>query len=72
MDLSAHLEQLLWTLIYSVLGMGVFGLSFFLITRLAPFSVRHEIEVDQNTALAVIIGSVNVGLAIIIAAAIAG
>jgi uncharacterized membrane protein YjfL (UPF0719 family) len=72
MDFTAHLDQLLWTLIYSVLGMGVFGLSFFLITRLSPFSVRHEIEVDQNTSLAIIIGSVNVGLAIIIAAAIAG
>lgn len=72
MDLSAHLDQLLWTIIYSVLGLGVFGVSFLLITRLTPFSVRHEIEVDQNTSLAVIIGSINIGLAIIIAASIAG
>jgi putative membrane protein len=35
-----------------------------------PFSLRKEIEEDQNTALAIIIGSVIIGMSIIIAAAI--
>lgn len=72
MDLSAHLDQLIWTLIYAFIGMGVFGFAFFVMTKVTPFSIRHEIEEDHNTALAVIIGSVNIGLAIVIAAAIAG
>jgi len=38
--------------------------------KLSPFSVRKEIEEDQNTALAIILGSVLIGLSIIIAAAI--
>ncbi len=39
-------------------------------TKVAPFSVRKEIEEAQNTALGILMGSVIIGLAIIIAAAI--
>jgi hypothetical protein len=42
------------------------------ISKLAPFSIRKEIEEDQNTALAILIGSVILGLSWIIAAAIHG
>ena len=37
-----------------------------------PFSIRKEIEDDQNTALGIVIGSMLIGIAIIIAAAIQG
>jgi uncharacterized membrane protein YjfL (UPF0719 family) len=40
--------------------------------KVIPFSVRKEIEEDQNTALGIIMGSVVIGLAIIIAAAVSG
>jgi uncharacterized membrane protein YjfL (UPF0719 family) len=46
--------------------------AFFVMTKLAPFSVRKEIEEDQNTALAIVMGAVILGLALIIAAAIHG
>ena len=36
----------------------------------APFSVRKEIEDDQNVALAIVIASVILGSALIIAAAV--
>jgi putative membrane protein len=65
-----HLSLLVWTIIYAALGIIIFITAFFGIVKLSPFSVRKEIEEDQNTALAVIIGSVIIGLAIIIAAAI--
>lgn len=70
--MDEHLEQLVWTLVYAALGMGVFGFTFFIITKVTPFSIRYEIEEDQNTALAVLIGSAFIGLAIIISAAITG
>ncbi|MFP6686390.1 MAG: DUF350 domain-containing protein [Polyangiaceae bacterium] len=41
-------------------------------TKLSPFSIRKEIEEDQNTALGIVIGSVIIGLALVIAAAISG
>lgn len=61
---------MLSTVIYAVIGMVIFGLAFALFSKLMPFSVRKEIEEDQNTSLGIIIGSFLIGLAIIIAAAI--
>jgi len=54
------------------LGVVAFLLAFYLMTKLAPFSMRKEIEEDQNTALGIIVGSVIIGIAIIVAAAIHG
>ena len=58
------------TVIYAALGLVVFGIAFLLFAKLMPFSVRKEIEEDQNTSLGVIIGAMLVGISIIIAAAI--
>jgi len=60
------------SLVFVGLGVIIFMLAFFLMTKLSPFSIRKEIEVDQNTSLGIVIGSVILGLAIIIAAAIHG
>ncbi len=61
---------LISTLFYAGLGVVFFGFSFWVVTMIAPFSVRKEIEEDQNIALAIILGAVFIGLSIIIAAAI--
>jgi uncharacterized membrane protein YjfL (UPF0719 family) len=70
MNIEAHLEQFVLTVIYSLLGLVFFGIGYLVFDKITPFSVRKEIEQDQNTALAVIIGAVIIGLAIIVAAAI--
>lgn len=66
------LSVLLSTIIFVILGLIVFGAAFFIIVRVVPFSVKKEIEDDQNTSLAILIGSMIIGMAIIIAAAIQG
>lgn len=58
------------TVIFVVLGLIVFAIAFGIVVLVAPFSVKKEIEDDQNTSLAIIIGSVIIGVAIIISAAI--
>ena len=70
MDWDKFGHQFLATIIYVCLGLVFFGLAFYAISRFSQFSIRKEIEVDQNTSLAVLIGSVIIGIAIIIAAAI--
>ncbi len=60
---------MLSTVVYSVIGLAVFGLAFLLMVKISPFSIRKEIEKDQNVALAIIVGSVFISLAIIIQAA---
>jgi putative membrane protein len=58
------------TLVFVLIGLIVFALAFVVITKVAPFSVRKEIEDDQNIALAIVIASVILGSALIIAAAV--
>ena len=70
--LEGLLSTLITTLVFVVLGIIIFTLAFFVISMAAPFSVRKEIEDDQNIALGIVIGSVILGSALIIAAAIHG
>ena len=58
--------------IYSVLGLVIFGIVWMLIVWLTPFSIRKEIEDDQNTSLGIILGAVIIGISLIISAAVAG
>ncbi|HMK33816.1 MAG TPA: DUF350 domain-containing protein [Desulfomonilaceae bacterium] len=58
------------SVIYSAIGLVVFGVALWIMTRVSPFSIRKEIEDDQNTSLAIIMGSIFISLAIIIQAAI--
>jgi putative membrane protein len=60
------------TIIFVALGLVVFAVAFLIVVLVAPFSVKKEIEDDQNISLAVIIGSVIIGVAMIISAAIHG
>ena len=76
---SAHLllRDQLWavigeTALFSLLGVAMFGIAFWLITRLAPFSIRKELEQDHNTSIAIVIAAVIIGIAIIVASAIHG
>jgi putative membrane protein len=66
------LEVFKAVVIYSLFGMGVFLLAFLAMVKLAPFSLRKEIEEDQNTALGIVLGSVILGLAHIIASVVHG
>jgi putative membrane protein len=59
-------------LVFALIGLIFFAVAFFVMTKVTPFSVRKEIEEDQNTALAIIMGSVIVGIALIIGMAIQG
>jgi len=60
------------TVIFVAIGLVVFAIAFVIVVLVAPFSVKKEIEDDQNISLAVIIGSVIIGIAMIISAAIHG
>ena len=71
-DWSAMGQGLITSFLFALLGIFVFGIAFFLIAKCTPFSIRKEIEEDQNTSLGIIIGSVILGLALIIMGALIG
>ncbi len=70
----AYLTNLMYgiceTAVYSIVGIILMGLGFLIIKAFTPFSIKKEIEEDQNTSLAVIIGSIILGISIIVAAVI--
>ena len=66
-DLTQHL---LPALVYALLGIAIFVLSFIIVDRLTPGSMWKEIIDEHNTALAVMMGAIAIGISIIIAAAI--
>jgi len=64
------LDTFLVTLVYTFLGLLLFGLSLVVAAYLSPFSLKKEVEDDQNVAVGIIIGSMFIGIAIIVAASI--
>ena len=70
--LDELLPVLATTAIFVAIGLVVFALAFIIVVLIAPFSVKKEIEEDQNTSLAIIIGAIIIGVAMIISAAIQG
>jgi uncharacterized membrane protein YjfL (UPF0719 family) len=72
MQFEAMGKTLISALAFSALGIMLFALAFLIIVKVTPFSLRKEIEDDQNTALAIIIASVIIGIALIVSSAIHG
>ena len=65
-------EALVSSAAFAGVGLAVFVIAFWVMAKLTPFSLRKEIEEDQNTSLGIILGSVIIGISMIIAAAIHG
>ncbi len=64
------LPDLIAAAVYSVLGIVLFVAAFAVLDRLTPGSLWTEIIEEHNTALAVIMGAISIGISIVIAAAI--
>jgi putative membrane protein len=64
------LEALVTTLIFVFIGIVFFAVAYGILSKIYP--LRKEIEEDQNIALGIVIGSIMIGIAIIVAAAIQG
>ncbi|MBI4293242.1 MAG: DUF350 domain-containing protein [Betaproteobacteria bacterium] len=63
-------EFLLSSLLYSVLGVAVFWISFLIIDKITPYRLWEQLVERQNVALAIVVGSMCLGIAIIVASAI--
>lgn len=72
MNIEQMTKTLVSALAFSALGLVLFAIAFIIIVKVTPFSLRKEIEEDQNTALAIIIASVIIGISLIVSAAIHG
>jgi uncharacterized membrane protein YjfL (UPF0719 family) len=72
MDIMEILVLMGKTLGFAAIGILVFALTFYIVVKVVPFSIRKEIEEDHNVALAIVLGSVFIGIAMIVSAAVHG
>jgi hypothetical protein len=80
-DLSRRFEmELEWfrpaaffgSVIYALLGVVVFWLSFIVIDKLTPYNLWQELVEKQNMALGLVVAAMSLGISLIVAAAIHG
>jgi uncharacterized membrane protein YjfL (UPF0719 family) len=72
MDLNHLIRQIVATAVFAAIGVALLAGAIKLIQKCLPFSLAKEIGEDQNTALAIVMGAIIIGLSIVVAAAVAG
>lgn len=65
-----HPGFVLNALVYAVLGIVIFVVSFIILDKMTPYALWKEIVEEKNVALAILIGMMSLGMSIIIAAAV--
>jgi uncharacterized membrane protein YjfL (UPF0719 family) len=65
-------KALIATVAFATLGIALFAIAYWIIAKVTPFSLRKELEEDHNTAMAIVIAAVFLGISIIVGAAVIG
>jgi uncharacterized membrane protein YjfL (UPF0719 family) len=60
----------LGSLLYAVMGVLIFWISFIIIDKITPYDLWMEIVEKQNKALGMVVAAMSLGICIIVAAAI--
>lgn len=60
----------LGSVLYAVIGVLIFWISFIIIDKLTPYDLWLEIVEKQNKALGMVVAAMSLGICIIVAAAI--
>lgn len=68
--IATLVSNMLSALVFAVIGIVVLFLAFVTLDRLTPYALWKEIVDERNTALAILIGAIALGISIIVAAAI--
>ncbi len=68
--MDINLTAIVNSLIYSLLGIAVFWISFIVIDKLTPYDLWGEINREKNVALAIVVGAMCIAIGMIIASAI--
>jgi len=65
-----HIEAFVNAIVYALLGIVIFALSFVTIDKCTPHDLWKEIIEEKNIALAIIVGFMALAMGIIIASAV--
>ena len=70
--MSFNLNALVNSLVYTIIGVIIFWLAFVIVDKITPYDLWKELVEEKNVALAIVVGAMCLGIAIIVAAAIHG
>ncbi|WP_332777903.1 DUF350 domain-containing protein [Polaromonas sp.] len=62
----------LGSILFALIGVAVFWLSFVIIDKITPYKLWEELVEKQNMALGLVVAAMSLGISIIVAAAIHG
>jgi uncharacterized membrane protein YjfL (UPF0719 family) len=60
------------SVLFALIGVLIFWVCFLIVDKLTPYDLWDEIVGKQNVALAIVVGAMCLGIAVIVAAAIHG
>ena len=60
------------SMLFALMGVGIFWLCFVIIDKLTPYDLWAEIIEKKNVALAVVVGSMCIAIGLIVSAAVHG
>jgi putative membrane protein len=60
------------SVLYALIGVLIFWISFILLDKLTPYRLWEEICEKKNLALAIVVGSMCIAIGLIVAAAVHG
>jgi uncharacterized membrane protein YjfL (UPF0719 family) len=72
MEALISLKYVVNSVVFSLLGLGILWFAFWLFDKLTPGELWKEIIEEHNVALAIVVGSMTIGISIIVGMAIHG
>jgi uncharacterized membrane protein YjfL (UPF0719 family) len=68
--MGIQLTNVVNAIVYAAIGIAIFAGAFIVIDKVTPYHLWKEIVQEHNTALAILLGAMSIGICVIIAAAV--
>jgi uncharacterized membrane protein YjfL (UPF0719 family) len=68
--MGIQLNNVVNAVIYAGIGIVIFAGAFLVLDKVTPYNLWKEIVQEHNTALAILLGGMSLGICVIIAAAV--
>lgn len=68
--MNVALGNVVDAVVFAFLGILVFAIAIIIMDRFTPYNLWKEIVQEHNTALAILVGAMSIGISIIIASAV--
>jgi uncharacterized membrane protein YjfL (UPF0719 family) len=68
--MGIQLNNVVNAAVYAAIGIVIFAVAFLVIDKVTPYNLWKEIVQEHNTALAILLGAMSLGICVIIASAV--